>query len=252
VNFLILNFRPFSMTKISERVKRVKDTINSTCARLGRDPGEVKLVVVTKSATIEAVKEVIHLGFTEIGENRVQQLKKVSAQIAEFLAAADDDAALPEKVSWHMVGHLQRNKVHQVLPIVSLIHSVDTLRLAEEINASAPKLNLCPKVLLQVNTSNEPQKYGVPVGAATHLAEQIETLPNLKLIGLMTMAPLTHNKDVIRSCFVRARELFVEMRGEKIVSPEFTELSMGMSSDYELAVEEGATILRVGSAIFAG
>ena len=249
---MILNFRPFSMTKISERVKRVKDTINSTCARLGRDPGEVKLVVVTKSATIEAVKEVIHLGFTELGENRVQQLKKVSAQIAEFLAAADDDTALPEKVSWHMVGHLQRNKVHQVLPIVSLIHSVDTLRLAEEINTSAPKLNLCPKVLLQVNTSNEPQKYGVPVGAATHLAEQIETLPNLKLIGLMTMAPLTHNKDVIRACFVRARELFVEMRGEKIVSPEFTELSMGMSSDYELAVEEGATILRIGSAIFAG
>ena len=240
------------MIKISERIKRIKDTISSICARLGRDPGEVKLVVVTKSADIEAVKEVIYLGFTELGENRVQQLKKVSAQIAEFLAAAHDGLALPEKVSWHMVGHLQRNKVHQVLPITSLIHSVDTLRLAEEINASAPKLNLRPKVLLQVNTSNEPQKYGVPVGAATHLAEQIETLPNLKLIGLMTMAPLTHNKDVIRDCFVRARELFVEMRGEKIVSPEFTELSMGMSSDYELAVEEGATILRIGSAIFAG
>jgi pyridoxal phosphate enzyme (YggS family) len=240
------------MMKISERVKRVKDTINSTCARIGRDPGEVKLVVVTKSAEIEAIQEVIRLGFTELGENRVQQLKKVSAQIAEFLSAADDKAARPEKVNWHMVGHLQRNKVHQVLPIVSLIHSVDTLRLAEEINASAPKLNLCPKVLLQVNTSDEPQKYGVPVGAATHLAEQIETLPNLKLIGLMTMAPLTRNKEVIRACFVRARELFVEMRGEKIVSSEFTELSMGMSSDYELAIEEGSTILRIGSAIFAG
>lgn len=147
---------------------------------------------------------------------------------------------------------MQRNKVIQVLPIVSLIHSVDTLRLAEEINNFAPKLNLCPRVLLQVNTSNEPQKYGVPVGAATHLAEQIETLPNLKLIGLMTMAPLTHNKDIIRDCFVRARELFVEMRGEKIVGPQFTELSMGMSSDYEIAVEEGATIIRIGSAIFAG
>jgi uncharacterized pyridoxal phosphate-containing UPF0001 family protein len=107
-------------------------------------------------------------------------------------------------------------------------------------------------VLLQVNTSNEPQKYGVPVGAATHLAEQIESLPHLKLVGLMTMAPLTHNKDVVRACFVRARELFIEMRGEKIVGPNFTELSMGMSSDYEVAVEEGATILRIGSAIFAG
>lgn len=240
------------MAKISERIERVRGTINSACARVGKDPGEIKLVVVTKSATIEAIKEVIYLGLVELGENRVQQLKKVSAQIDEFLQGGDGDSTLPEKVNWHMVGHLQRNKVRQVLPIASLIHSLDTLRLAEEINASAAKLNLCPRVLLQVNTSNEPQKYGVPVGATTHLAEQIETLPNLKLVGLMTMAPLTHNKDVIRACFVRARELFIEMRGEKIVGPEFTELSMGMSSDYEVAIEEGATILRIGSAIFAG
>ena len=240
------------MSKISERIEHVKETINSACARVGRDVGEIELVIVTKSATLESIKEVIHLGFTELGENRVQQLKKVSAQIAEYLQGGDGDSALPEKVNWHMIGHLQRNKVRQVLPIASLIHSVDTLRLAEEIESCAAKLKLHPKVLLQVNTSNEPQKYGVPVGAATHLAEQIETLPNLKLIGLMAMAPLTHNKDVIRTCFVRARELFVEMRGEKIVSKEFAELSMGMSSDYEVAIEEGATVLRIGSAIFAG
>jgi pyridoxal phosphate enzyme (YggS family) len=151
-----------------------------------------------------------------------------------------------------MIGHLQRNKVRQVLPLIAMVHSVDTLRLAEEINASAARMNLSVRVLLQVNTSQEPQKYGVSVGAAPHLAEQIETLPNLKLVGLMTMAPLTHNKDVIRECFVRARELFIEMRGEKIVGKHFTEMSMGMSSDYEIAVEEGATILRVGSAIFSG
>jgi len=240
------------MSKISERIQQLTDTIKSTCARVGRNPKEVKLVIVTKSATIEGIKQVIHLGFTDLGENRAQQLKKVSAQIDEFLNQAGSDSTLPKKVNWHMIGHLQRNKVRHVLPIVSLIHSVDTLRLAEEINTSAPKLSLCPKVLLQVNTSNEPQKYGVPVGAATHLAEQIETLPNLKLVGLMTMAPLTRDKDVIRACFVRARELFIEMRGEKIVGPQFTELSMGMSSDYEIAIEEGATILRIGSAIFAG
>ncbi len=241
------------MTKISERIGSVKDAISSACARVGRDVSEIKLVVVTKSATIEAIQEVIRLGFTDLGENRVQQLKTVSAQISEFfLEKGNDDSALPEKVNWHMVGHLKRNKVSQILPTVSLIHSVDTLRLAEEINALAAKLNLCPEILMQVNISNEPQKYGVPVGATTHLAEQIETLPNVKLIGLMTMAPLTHNKDVIRACFVRARELFVEMRGERIVGPQFTELSMGMSSDYEVAVEEGATILRIGSAIFAG
>lgn len=240
------------MTKISEKIKCVKDAVNSACSRAGRAPREVKLVAVTKSATIEAVKEIIRLGLIELGENRVQQLKRVSVQIADFLDKEAGASAAAKKVNWHMIGHLQRNKVRQVLPIVSLIHSVDTLRLAEEINDAAAKLNLHPKVLLQVNTSREPQKYGVPVGAATHMAEQIETLPNLRLAGLMTMAPLTHNKDVVRTCFVRAKELFAEMQGEKIVGPEFTELSMGMSSDYEIAIEEGATILRIGSAIFAG
>ncbi|MCJ7692143.1 MAG: YggS family pyridoxal phosphate-dependent enzyme [Sedimentisphaerales bacterium] len=240
------------MSKITERIERIKQNISSACARSDRDPANVKLVVVTKSADFERVKQIIKLGFTELAENRAQQLKKVAAQTDEFLAGANTNHKLPKKIKWHMIGHLQRNKVRQVLPVTSLIHSVDTLRLAEEINASAPKMNVQPKVLLQVNISNESQKYGVPVGAAIHLAEQIETLPNLKLIGLMTMAPLTHNKDVIRSCFVRARELFVEMKGEKVVGPKFTQLSMGMSSDYEIAVEEGATILRIGSAIFAG
>lgn len=240
------------MAKISERLKRLKDNINSTCARIGTDQSKIKLVVVTKSATIEAIKEVIALGVTNLGENRVQRLKKVSAQIDDFLAQRADGSAVQQKVNWHMIGHLQRNKVRQVLPVSCLIHSVDTLRLAEEINTSAAKLNVRPKVLLQVNTSEEPQKYGIPVGAATHLAEQIETLPNLKLAGLMTMAPLTRNKDLVRACFIRAKELFVEMRGEKVVGPEFTELSMGMSADYQIAIEEGATILRIGSAIFAG
>jgi len=242
----------WAMTKIAERIKRVQENINSACARTAREPSEVRLVVVTKSATIDAVKEVISLGLTDLGENRVQQLKKVAGQVTEWQQQDNGNPGLPKEVHWHMIGHLQRNKVRQVLPTASLIHSVDTLRLAEEINSSAVKLGLCPKVLLQVNTSDEPQKYGAPVGAATHLAEQIETLPNLELAGLMTMAPLTHNKDVIQACFIRARELFIEMRGEKIVGPKFTELSMGMSSDYESAVEEGATILRIGSAIFAG
>ena len=185
------------MAKISERIKRIKGTINSACARAARKHNEVKLVVVTKSAGIEAVKEVIHLGFTVLGENRVQQLKKVSTEVADFLLGPNGDSAQLKKVEWHMIGHLQRNKVRQVLPIAALIHSVDTLRLAEEINTAAAKLSLHPKVLLQVNTSNEPQKYGVPVGAATHLAEQIETLPNIKLVGLMTMAPLTLSGPVL-------------------------------------------------------
>lgn len=240
------------MTKIAERIEHVKERIASACARAKREPEDIKLVIVTKSVGIEEIKEVVQLGFDHLGENRVLQLKKVAAQATEFLQQHDDDELLPRKIHWHMIGHLQRNKVRQVLPIASLIHSVDTLRLAEEINTAARKQNLCPRVLLQVNTSNEPQKYGVPVGAATHLAEQIATLPHLQLIGLMTMAPLTRDQDVIRACFMRARELFYEIQGERIVGDEFTELSMGMSSDYEIAIEEGATILRIGSAIFAG
>jgi pyridoxal phosphate enzyme (YggS family) len=236
--------------KLADRVARVEQAIVAACARSGRERSDVRLVIVTKSADFEPIKEVIRLGYNHLGENRVQQLKKVAAQVSEFLQQ-EAGTGLPQEVQWHMIGHLQRNKVRQILPMVSLIHSVDTLRLAEEISTSAAKMNLSPRILLQVNTSNEPQKYGVPVGAATHLAEQIETLPNLKLIGLMTMAPLTRNTDLIRACFTRARELFYEMRGEKIVGEQFTELSMGMSSDYEIAIEEGATILRIGSAIFA-
>jgi len=238
------------MNKIKERIKKVKDNIKSACDRVGRNPKDVKLVIVTKSADFESIKQVIQLGYSDLGENRVQQLKKVSAQVAEFLESNDGDSNLPDKINWHMLGHLQRNKVRHLLNLTCLIHSVDTLRLAEEINASAAKMDIKPNVLLQVNTSREPQKYGVPVGAAIHLVEQMETLPNMNLLGLMTMAPLTRDKDVVRDCFLRARELFVEMSGEKVVGLQFTELSMGMSSDYEIAVEEGATILRVGSAIF--
>ncbi len=208
-------------------------------------------MVVTKSADISDIEQVIRLGLTDLGENRAQQLKKVAVQVEEFLNQQKDDQKMPKSVHWHMIGHLQRNKVRQVLPIVSLVHSVDTLRLAEEISSTASKLNIMAQILMQVNSSMEPQKYGVPIAAATHLAEQIETLPNLKLVGLMTMAPLTHNENVIRDCFVRTRELFIEMKGEKIVGPHFTELSMGMSSDYQIAIQEGATILRIGSAIFA-
>jgi pyridoxal phosphate enzyme (YggS family) len=239
-----------SMNKLSEKLRIVQETICGACERAERDPTEVKCIIVTKSATIEAIREVIDLGFLDLGENHVQQLKKVTSHIKE-LFIQEDHNGMP-RIRWHMIGHLQRNKVKHVLPLASLIHSVDTLRLAEEISSCATKLNLQAKILLQVNTSNEPQKYGVPVGAATHLAEQIETLPNIELKGLMTMAPLTRNKDVVRACFMRAKDLFVEMRGENIVGDAFTELSMGMSSDYEIAIEEGATILRIGSAVFAG
>ena len=151
-----------------------------------------------------------------------------------------------------MVGHLQRNKVKHILPIIDFIHSIDSLRLAEEINTAAARLGMENKikVLLQVNTSQEKQKYGLAVGAVSALAEQVQTLPNLQVCGLMTMAPFTEDENRCRFCFSRLREIFDEMRGEHVVGPSFTHLSMGMSQDYEIAVEEGATMLRIGSALF--
>ena len=239
------------MSVIADKVKQVQDTIAAACARAGRSEKYVKLIVVTKTAPIEAIREVINLGLTDMGENRVQHLKQITDDLATLFKEKGDDETLLGKVNWNMIGHLQRNKVKQTLKICNTIHSVDTLRLAEEINIHAHKQDVHTNVLIQVNCSGEHQKYGCPVGAAIHLAEQFDTMPNLRLIGLMTMAPLTMDKDRVRTCFARAREIFEEIRGERIAGAKFKHLSMGMSQDYEIAIEEGATMLRIGSAIFS-
>jgi PLP dependent protein len=238
------------MVNVPERMRQIEQRISKACARSGRDRQAVKLIVVTKSATMDQIKEMLRLGYTELGESRAQQLRQVVGDVKTFLTEHKEEG-FPLEVNWHMIGHLQRNKVRQVLPSLSLIHSVDTLRLAEEIDKAARALHLRPRILLQVNVSGEAQKFGIPIGAATHLAEQFVTFEHLRLCGLMVMGPLTENEGDIRSCFARARELFVEIKGEKLGGPDFSELSMGMSNDYEIAVEEGSTLLRIGSAIFA-
>ncbi|MBM4025567.1 MAG: hypothetical protein FJ280_09195, partial [Planctomycetes bacterium] len=136
--------RRMETTKITERIKRVEGTIAQACARAHREPEDIRLVIVTKSADIEQIEEVIRLGFNHLGENHVQQLRKVAAQVAAFIEQHPDDPGLAKEIHWHMVGHLQRNKVRHALPVASLIHSVDTLRLAEEINSSAARMNLAP------------------------------------------------------------------------------------------------------------
>ena len=239
------------MSKIAENLEKVKSNIQNACDKAKRHSSEITLVVVTKAANIDAIKQVIQLGCRQLGENRVQQLKVVTDDLAEYLKEEHTDADENSKINWHMIGHLQRNKARQVLQISEFIHSVDTLRLAEELSKNAVKLDVHPQILIQVNCSEEPQKYGVPVGAAIHLAEQIATMPNIRLAGLMTIAPLTLNKDVVTASFSRAKELFEEIKEEKTAGANFKHLSMGMSQDYEIAIEYGATILRIGSAIFA-
>ena len=236
-----------SPRKIADNIQRLRDRIAQAASRSRRDPAGVQLVAVTKSAEPEDLRTLVELGVTDLAESRVQQLIDRKAQLDEWLARRKS----PVAVRWHMVGHLQRNKVKSVLECCCLIHSVDSLRLAEEIDARAAAAGISMDVLLQVNCSQERQKFGVAVAAAPHLAEQISTLKNLRLLGLMTMAEQVSDPEQARPAFARLRELFEEMRNDKIGGKVFCHLSMGMSQDFTVAVEEGATMLRIGTALLA-
>lgn len=240
--------------KLADNLKRIQQRIADACRRAKRDPSGVKLVAVTKAASFEHIRTLIELGVTELGENRVQELVRRAAMGKEWLTRQhlDSSAAAAATPQWHMIGHLQRNKVRALLPWVDLIHSVDSLRLAEEIDAEAGRLERRVPILLEVNATGEANKHGVAVAATTHLAEQIHSLKHIELRGLMAMGPLTDNATSVRHCFQRVRELFDEIIGERTCGPEFREISLGMSGDFEQAVELGATFVRIGSALFEG
>lgn len=234
--------------RIEKNLQNIRQNIADACARSGRKPDDIAIIAVTKAVEIETIKNLLDAGLTELGENRVQQFSQRTEQVAAYVQRRRN--ALPRPIRWHMIGHLQRNKVKTVLSSDAVIHSIDSLRLAEEISERAIKMKITVDVLLQVNCSQEAQKYGVAVGAALHLAEMIATMSNLRLIGLMTMGPLVADPEDARNSFARLRELFAEIKKEKIGGKDFKHLSMGMSNDYHIAIEEGATILRIGSALF--
>jgi pyridoxal phosphate enzyme (YggS family) len=239
---------------LAEKLDEIRGRIAKACVKANREVGEVILIAVTKTAAPEQMREILQLGVGDLGEGRVQVLTQRVAQINEFYQRnlARGDMPMPPRLRWHMIGHLQRNKVKQVLPMVDVIHSVDSLRLAEELDAQAEKLGKKQPVMLQVNASEELQKFGVAVGASVHLAEQIDTMPNLQLVGLMSMAALDAKPDEARKTFARTREIFEEMRWHKIGGAHLRHLSMGMSQDFEPAILEGATMLRIGTALFGG
>jgi pyridoxal phosphate enzyme (YggS family) len=240
--------------KLTENWKRIEQRIADACHRAGRKPESVNLVAITKYASLDVIHLMVDLGFTDLGESRVQELTKRAAAVNEWLGRRPRDisAGAKPRPRWHMVGHLQRNKVKAVLPWIDLVHSVDSLRLAEEIDAQSAKLGRMTPLLLQVNAGDEPQKSGVAVAAATHLAEQVVSLEHVELRGLMAMAPLTADESRIRYVFGRARELFDEIIGERTCGPAFRELSLGMSRDFEYGIEAGATYVRIGTALFEG
>jgi pyridoxal phosphate enzyme (YggS family) len=238
--------------KLTENIRSIQERIAQACHDANRDPSEVRLVAVTKYVGIDIIKLMVEAGLTDLGESRAQELTKRAAMVNEFLSrrARDVSAGAMPRPAWHMVGHVQRNKVKSLLPWVDMIHSVDSLRLAEDISSQAGKLGRKVDVLMQVNAGGEPSKFGVSVGAATHLAELIAPLPNISVCGLMTMAPLTEDRGRIYDCFMRCRELFDEIYHEVGVGEQFRHLSMGMTHDFEVAIACGATMVRIGTALF--
>jgi len=242
-------------TPLAEKLLDVRERIEAAAAKAKRDPAEITLVAVTKTAAPEQIREVLQLGVSDLGESRVQMLAQRTAQVNEFMQrrmAHGEGGGGSDKLRWHMIGHLQRNKLKGVLPLGSLIHSVDSLRLAEELDVQAARLGRKVALLMQVNASEETSKFGVAVGAAVHLAEQIDSMPNLQLIGLMTMGPLNESEGKVRQAFSRTRELFEEMKWHKIGGANLKHISMGMSDDFELAIAEGSTMVRIGTLLFGG
>lgn len=220
---------------LADNFKVLQERIANACARVGRDPASVSLVAVSKGHPPQTVCAAADLGITVFGENRVQEAK---AKIP----------LCPGRLKWHMVGHLQTNKVRDAVALFDMIHSVDSLRLATEINKVADRLGRFVPILLEVNVAGESTKYGYTPHALLAELPELNALPRLEIRGLMTMAPWSPDPERVRPVFRRLRELKVQC--EQILGAPLGHLSMGMSSDFEVAIEEGATFVRIGTALF--
>lgn len=220
---------------ITDNLKIIEDTISQKCLETGRDRSEITLIAVSKTMPLEAIYEGIEAGILHFGENKAQEFKEKSLE-------------LKKQIIWHYIGHLQTNKVKYVINSADYIHSVDSVKLADEINRRANGIDKLQKVLIEANTSGEDVKYGVrSKDDLRSLLEHCKNSSNLAPVGLMTMAPYTEDVKIIRDCFKRLKEWQEEMNNHGI---GLSELSMGMTNDYRIAIEEGATMLRIGTAIF--
>jgi hypothetical protein len=237
---------------IKERYESVNERIASAANKAGRSASNIHLIAVTKHATVDEVRQLIDLGHSDFGENRLQHFTQLAAQIDEYVVRRKElgEPDLANSIRWHFIGHLQRNKCRRVLPLTRLIHTLDSLRLAEEIQEVAEKRNQVIEVLLQTNISRERQKTGIAPAAVGYLLEQLATMPHIKPRGMMCMAPAGEDPEESRPIFTRCQELFEEMKLDKHSGDAFNILSMGMSNDFEIAIECGANIVRVGSALF--
>ena len=222
---------------IRENMEAVNKRIEKACLTAGRNREAVTLIAVSKTKPVELLREAYDAGARDFGENKVQELQ-------------DKIPQLPGDIRWHMIGHLQRNKVKYIVDKVYMIHSVDSLRLAEEISREAVKKEVTVKILLEVNVAEEESKFGTTTEETASLAEQVAVLPGIQIMGLMTIAPYTENPEENRKYFKKLKQLSVDIEGKNIDNVNMNVLSMGMTGDFEAAVEEGATYVRVGTGIF--
>jgi|UniRef100_A0A7C3SKS8 pyridoxal phosphate enzyme (YggS family) len=225
------------MGSIAENLAAVKKRLEAAAHRVGREPEDVRLVAVSKSVPVELLKEAVAAGQRIFGENYLQE-------------ARPKIAALGAGLSWHFVGHLQTKKAKAVVELFDLIHSVDRLKLAQALEQAAAALNKVQDILLQVNLAGEETKSGASPGEVAGLLEEISKLQHLRVLGLMTMPPWFPDPEQVRPYFRALRELRDRLQDLRLVDNPLSELSMGMSHDFETAVEEGATLVRVGTAIF--
>mgnify|MGYP002796698946 FL=1 len=222
---------------LRENLQEVEERIQEACRRAGRDRSEVTLVAVSKTKPVAILQEAYDLGVRVFGENKVQEIR-------------EKYEALPKDIEWHMIGHLQTNKVKYIVDKVRLIHSVDSLRLAEAIEKEAEKHNRIVDILLEVNVAEEESKFGLKMPEVIPMAEKVVQLPHIRLRGLMTIAPFVENPEKNRAIFANLHDLYVDIKEKNIDNGTVSILSMGMTNDYEVAVEEGATMVRVGTGIF--
>lgn len=222
---------------ICDNIKEVRKNIEDACKRSGRNVNEVTLIDVSKTKPIEMLQEAYDAKERDFGENKVQEL-------------CDKYEVMPKDIKWHMIGHLQRNKVKYIVDKVALIHSVDSYRLAEQIDVEAKKKNVIVNILIEVNVAQEESKFGLMTDEVIELVQQISKLTSLRIKGLMTVAPYTENAEENRPYFKKMSQLCVDINAKNIDNVSMDVLSMGMTGDYVIAIEEGATMVRVGTGIF--
>jgi pyridoxal phosphate enzyme (YggS family) len=226
------------MLDIKENIDIILDRAEKSCAKSGRSFDDITVIAVSKTVDAEKAREAVEGGLDNLGENRVQELTEKYEKLKDF------------DIKWHMIGHLQKNKVKYIIGKAELIHSVESLDLAEEIDKRAKKLDLTARVLLELNIGEEESKFGIRAENSAEFARAMEKFENIKVMGLMTVAPFSDNPEDVRWVFRKMKELFNEISDMRLKNFEMRFLSMGMTNDFEIAIEEGSNMIRIGTAIF--